>query len=133
MYGGRGMRGMNPRQMKRLMKELKQETLRGVTEVIIRFEDKELVIEEPEVIRMIMGQEIYQITGAARERPRDQSSQPETPPDQQANMKTEVEIRDKDVQVLQEKTGVSQEEAIQALKENGGDLVRALLALRKKK
>ena len=47
---------------------MKMEDLEGVQEVIIRFEDKELIIDEPSVSLMnVMGQETYQIEGKARE------------------------------------------------------------------
>ena len=44
--------GMNKKQMKQMERQMKKmgmkmEDLNGVTEVIIRFEDKELIIDEP--------------------------------------------------------------------------------------
>ena len=65
--------GMNKKQMKQMERQMKKmgmkmEDLNGVTEVIIRFEDKELIIDEPSVSRMdVMGQETYQIEGQSRE------------------------------------------------------------------
>ncbi len=125
------MPGVDPRQMKRLMKQMKQETLEGVTEVIIRFSDREIVIPHAEVTRIQMGQEIYQVSGAGEERPlsADGSSgvaNAEIPPE-------EVEVKPADVKVLVKKTGATKEAATDALKNNQGDLVRALLSLRKTK
>ena len=51
-----GMR-MNDRQMKQAMKKMgiKQNTIDGVTEVIIRTKDKEIVITDAEVVCVEMG------------------------------------------------------------------------------
>ena len=65
--------GMNKKQMKQMERQMKKmgmkmEDLNGVTEVIIRFEDKELIIDNPNVSLMnVMGQETYQVEGNARE------------------------------------------------------------------
>ena len=64
--------GMNKKQMKQMERQMKKmgmkmEDLPGALEVIIRFEDKELIIDEPSVSLMnVMGQETYQIEGKAR-------------------------------------------------------------------
>ena len=57
--------GMNPRKMQQMMKQLgiKQEEI-PATEVIIRLEDRELIIAKPSVSKVdMMGQETFQITG----------------------------------------------------------------------
>ena len=59
--------GMNKKQMKQMERQMKKmgmkmEDLEGVREVIIRFDEKELVIDNPSVSLMnVMGQETYQI------------------------------------------------------------------------
>ena len=64
---------MNKKQMKQMERQMKKmgmkmEDLEGVKEVIIRFEDKELIIDNPSVSLMnVMGQETYQVDGKARE------------------------------------------------------------------
>ena len=114
--------------MKRLMKQMKQETIPDVQEVIIRMSDKELVIPNAEVTKVTMGQEVYQVSGAGHERPLSSGANAES----EAKLKPEdIEIKDADVAVLLEKTGAKKEDAIKALQDNEGDLVRALLALRK--
>ena len=47
-----GMRGVNPRQMQRAMRSMgiKQNNIEGVTEVIIRTKDKDIVITNAEVV-----------------------------------------------------------------------------------
>ena len=65
--------GMNAKQMKKMERQMKKmgmdmKDLKGVKEVIIRLEDKELVIPNAEVSLMnVMGQETYQVTGKAHE------------------------------------------------------------------
>ena len=45
------MKGMNPKQMQRMMKQLgiRMEELGGVKEVVIKLENKEIIIKEPGV------------------------------------------------------------------------------------
>ena len=65
--------GMNKKQMKQMERQMKKmgmkmEELEGVREVIIRFDEKELIIDNPSVSLMnVMGNETYQIDGKARE------------------------------------------------------------------
>ena len=55
---------INQRQMKRLLKKMNVEQLENVKEVIIKLEDKEIIIENPQVSKVnIMGQQAYQIIG----------------------------------------------------------------------
>ena len=111
--------GMNKKQMKQMERQMKKmgmkmEDLNGVTEVIIRFEDKELIIDEPSVSRMdVMGQETYQIEGQSRE----------------VELEYEVEIPDEDVEMVANSAGVSEDEARQALEECKGDLAEAIMKL----
>ena len=63
------MPGMNPRQMQDMMRKLgMQQTSVDAESVIIRTKDKDIIIENPEVAKVtMMGQQTWQITGAARE------------------------------------------------------------------
>ena len=64
--------GMNKKQMKQMERQMKKmgmkmEDLEGVREVIIRFDDKELIIDNPSVSLMnVMGQETYQILASGK-------------------------------------------------------------------
>ena len=57
------MPGMNPKQMKKMERQMKKmgmkmDTLEGAREVIIRFDEKELIITDPDITLMnAMGQE----------------------------------------------------------------------------
>ena len=111
--------GMNKKQMKKMERQMKKmgmkmEDLEGVKEVIIRFEDKELIIDNPSVSLMnVMGQETYQIEGKARE----------------VELEYEIEIPDEDVEMVANSAGVSAEEAKTALEECKGDLAEAIMKL----
>ncbi|WP_296888576.1 nascent polypeptide-associated complex protein [uncultured Methanobrevibacter sp.] len=111
--------GMNKKQMKQMERQMKKmgmkmEDIDGVTEVIIRFEDKELIIDNPSVSLMnVMGQETYQVEGNARE----------------VELEYEVEIPDEDVEMVANQANVSEDVARQALEESKGDLAEAIMKL----
>lgn len=111
--------GMNPKQLKQMERQMKKmgmkmEDLKGVKEVIIRFEDKELYIANPEVNLMdVMGQETYQVTGKAVE----------------LELEVELTIPDEDIEMVASQAGVSNDKAEEALIESKGDLAEAILKL----
>ncbi len=111
--------GMNKKQMKQMERQMKKmgmkmDELEGVKQVIIRFEDKELIIDNPAVSLMnVMGQETYQVEGTARE----------------VELEYEVEIPEEDVEMVASSAGVSEDEARQALEECKGDLAEAIMKL----
>lgn len=111
--------GMNPKQLKQMQRSMKQmgmdmKDVKGVSEVIIKFKNKEIVITNPKVNLMnFMGQDTYQISGKAKERKID----------------VELVIPDDDVELVATQTGVSQEEARKTLEETNGDLAEAILRL----
>ena len=111
--------GMNPKQMKQMERQMKKmgmqmTDLEGVKEVIIRFEDKELIIPDADVNLMnVMGQETYQITGNAVE----------------VEIENELVIPDEDIEMVANQAGVSKEDADEALIATNGDLAEAILKL----
>jgi nascent polypeptide-associated complex subunit alpha len=111
--------GMNPKQLKQMQRAMKQmgmdtKDVKGVTEVIIKFKNKELIITNPKVNLMnFMGQDTYQISGKTKER----------------EIETELVIPDDDVDLVATQTGVNPEEARKALEETDGDLAEAILRL----
>ncbi|MHA1238454.1 MAG: nascent polypeptide-associated complex protein [Candidatus Odinarchaeia archaeon] len=122
------MRKISPKLMKKAMKKMgiKIEELEGVEEVLIRFKDKELVIENPQVTLIMQGgQSTYQIIGEATERKLETTEEIE--------VEEEIEIPEEDVVLVCQQTGVSPDEAKQALKETKGDLAQAILNLKSKK
>ncbi len=112
--------GMNPRDMKMAMKRLgiQQQEL-DAKEVIIRLEDREIVISNPSVSKVnMMGQQTYQIVGEEEERALSSGSK-------------EVEISDEDVETVMEQAGADQETAFKTIKECNGDLAEAIMKLKK--
>lgn len=110
------MPGMNPRQMKKMMQRMgiKQQDI-DANLVIIRSSDREIVICDPSVVKVnMMGQETFQITGKVSERA------------------LETEISEEDVKTVMEKANVSKKEAEKAIKENNGDLAKAIIELSSK-
>ncbi len=124
-----GFRGLSPKQMARMMKKMgiEQSELPGVKEVIIRFENKEWVIQDAQVTVIKQGKsESYQVAGAKIERPVTAEAEERT-----EAPKKEVEIPVEDAALVASQAGVSIEEATEALKETGGDLAAAILRLRR--
>jgi nascent polypeptide-associated complex subunit alpha len=112
------MRRMNPRQAKRLMEQMgmRVEELPPVKQVIIKTENKDIIIDEPEVsVTNMQGQKIYQIMGGTVS--------------EQGLGEKEVTIAEEDVQLVAQQAKVSLEVARQALKETKGDLAQAILLL----
>jgi nascent polypeptide-associated complex subunit alpha len=111
--------GMNPKQMKQMQRAMKQmgmdmKDMKGVEEVVIRLKDKELVIKNPKVnVMNFMGQNTYQVTGKAKEE----------------LLENELVIPDDDVDMVSAQTGVTKEEARQALEDTHGDLAEAIMKL----
>ena len=84
-------------------------------EVIIRCEDKDIIIQNPNVSKVnMMGQETYQVVGKAIEKPR--SSEPT--------------ISDDDIKTVMEQADVDEEKAKKAIEDNNGDLAAAILSLK---
>ncbi len=108
---------MNPRKMQQMMKQLGiQQVDIPATEVIIRTEDKEIIITNPSVARVnMMGQDTFQVSGTIREQ-----------------LRTNVpEISDEDVQTVMEQAGVDEKQARTVIEEAHGDLADAILRLKK--
>ncbi len=107
--------GINPRQMQQAMKKMgmQQEDM-DVVQVVFRFEDKELVINNPQVSKVnMMGQESFQVVGETEERSLDAT------PD----------ISEEDIETIMDQTGCSKENAEKALEESEGDLAAAIMSL----
>ena len=102
----------NPRQMQRMMAQMGIKTSEiNATEVVIKKEDGELVIVNPQVVVMEMkGQPpMYQITGEAEER--------------------KALFKEEDVKLVMEQTGKARGEVEAALTETSGDIAEAIIKL----
>lgn len=109
--------GINPKQMKQMMKRMgiKTEDIDAQI-VIIHGTDKEIIIEDPQVMKTIVqGQEMFQISGGRIK---------------EQDVESAVEINEEDVGVVAEQADVSKEEARKALEESEGDLAAAIIKLK---
>ncbi len=104
--------GMNPKMVKEAMKKMgiKQEEI-PATEVIIKTPDKDLIIRNPQVAKVIaMGQETFQISG-------------------EVEVMEAQKFSEEDVKTVAEQAKVSKEKARAALEKTKGDLAQAILDL----
>ena len=100
--------GLNPRKMQQAMRRMGiQQVEIPATEVIIKTEDKDIIITEPNVSKVnMMGQETFQITGNVHEREK------------------AIEITEEDIQTVSSQANVSLEDAKSALEESKGEIER---------
>ena len=122
MFGGGG--GLDPRKMEQMMNQMGIDMDEiDAEEVIIRTDEYDLVFENPDVTKMdARGQETYQIIGSPTERDRDER-------DAASGGGSSAAYSDADVELVANRTGASEEEAIEALEHNDGDLAAAVAEL----
>ncbi len=112
---------VNPSQMAAMLKQLgiKMEEIKDVKEVIIKTEDKEILIEPADVKKMTgQGMITFQIIAAKVE---------------EKETKETLEISEEDINILMEKASLSQEQAKKLLEKHSGDLAAALLEAEEQK
>jgi nascent polypeptide-associated complex subunit alpha len=111
--------GMNSRQMRQAMQRMGvQQQEIDADEVIIRSEGKEIVFNNPQVSKVnMMGQQTFQIIGDYEERSIDAT------PD----------INEEDIKTVMEQASVSEETAVNAIKDANGDLAEAIMSLQDNK
>lgn len=117
MIPGMGGRGMNPRQLQRMMKQLGIDVreIEDVEEVVVRTATKEYVFHDAEVTVMdAQGSTTWQIAGEAEERPVGE------PADR---------FPREDVELVMDQAGVSEEKALAALEASDGRPADAILSI----
>jgi nascent polypeptide-associated complex subunit alpha len=124
MMGGK--RPLSPREAKRMQARMRQIELDGVEEVVIKFADKETVIYNPTVVKAfipgMVESDTFQVVGEGIDRPRGSED----------SIDKKITYSDSDVELIMNQTGVSKEEAIEALEEENGDLAGAIVRLKTK-
>ena len=105
---------INPKQLQGMMKKMGiSQNILDAKRVIIELEDSNLVIDEPSVTKITMqGQETFQIAGEVRE-------------------ESKETFNEEDIKMVIEKTGKTQEEVTEFLKNNNGDIALAIIELKK--
>ena len=126
MFPGMGGRGMNPKRMQAMMRQMgiEMEELEDVEEVIIRLPDREIVFRDAEVSKMVaQGQTTWQLAGPAETRPRaDKAAAAPSAP-------VKLEISEEDVELVATQANVSKDVARKALVEANGQPAEALVKL----
>lgn len=115
------MFNMNAKQMEKVMKQMgiQQEQI-DADEVIIKSADKEIVVSNPQVVKVnVGGQETFQISGEISER--EKSTEPTEPKEK---------FSEDDIQMVAQQSGSSLEDARAALVETG-DIAEAIMKLKK--
>ncbi len=93
-----------------------------------------VVIDQPQVFGMrVEGQEAFQVVGSSTEIPVEdldlQITQP-LEPEEEPEPTISIDIREEDIQLVVAQTGVTLEEAKNALQQNNGEPAKAILTLR---
>lgn len=109
--------GISPRDMQKAMKRMGiQQVEIPATEVIIKTEEKDIVITNPQVSKVnMMGQETFQVVGEVHEQEKS----------------TAPEISEEDIKTVMEQAGVDEEKARKGLEKHQGDLAETILDLKK--
>ncbi len=109
-----GMRGMNPKKLQQMMKQMGIDVVQldNVQKITIELPDRDLIFEDATVsVMTASGTKTYQISGEPTER---------------------TKISEDDIALVMEQAGVSDEKARQALRAAGGDLAEAIMKLQAK-
>lgn len=118
--------GMDPRQLKQMMEQLgiEVEEFPDVQEVKITTSEGTFMVEDPSVTKMsAQGEETLQVQGniVRTEGPKAIG--------EQDSSEVELDITDEDIELVRDQTGASEEEAVEALRDNGGNPAEAIIAL----
>lgn len=129
MFGGGG--GLDPRKLQQMMDQMGIDLDElDAEEVIIRTPEEELVFDHPDVQRMeAQGQSTFQVVGEPDVRPRGETEGADetSAAGGEADVaETGANIPDSDVQIVAGRTGASEKEAREALRETDGDLAAAV-------
>jgi len=104
--------GMDPKKMEKMLRQMgmKMDNVEA-TQVIIKTDSGDIVIDKPQVVKTTMkGQVVYQVSGNVKE----------------------SGFSESDVKLVMEQSGVKDEAAVKkVLKETSGDVVEAIMKLKK--
>jgi nascent polypeptide-associated complex subunit alpha len=124
MFGGGG--GFDPRKMEQMMQQMgiDMDEL-DAEEVVIKTADTEYVFDAPDVTKMdARGQATYTVVGDPEERERGAGGSGGSDAEalDEADDGDDAGIPDSDVEMVQTRTGASEEKAREALEAHDGDL-----------
>ncbi len=116
---------LNPREIRRTLKKLGIDVkeLGDVVSVVIETKDSRITIEDPQVVVFVSGgQKVYQVIGSN-----------EKVVSKEASTTGSEAFNEDDIRFVMEQGGVDRLEAINALREAGGDIAKALLIIESRK
>jgi len=118
---------INPRDLQRQLKQLrrlgiKMEPLEGVERVVIELPDKDLVLENAQVMSLTMGgQRVFYVYAlSVKEVPHTRIEEAEQP------APTITSVSEDDIRFVMEYTGADHDRAKKALEMAGGDIAKAI-------
>lgn len=121
------LQGFSPKQMQKALGQIDTNEIDDVQEVIIKTSSEEIILQNPEVTVMNMGQEIWNIVPqGVKRRPLGASS----PAKETSSEPKQVTIKEDDVNLIMSTVQVSKEEAIAAIQKSGGDIAAAIMSLK---
>lgn len=130
MFGGGGF---DPQQMEQMMQQMGIDASDiDAEEVVIRTPEEDLVFTNPEVQRIsAQGQATYQVIGEPETRAQSEGgeSEEEGGESEEEEQSASGGIPDDDVELVAQRTGVSTDEARDALEAEDGDLAAAVSRL----
>ncbi len=110
------MPNVDPRTLKNMMAKMgiKSSEIEAVR-VVIECNDKDIVIDSPQIMQIeAQGSVSFQISGNIQEKPKS----------------VKMEVTDEDIQMVMEKTGVTDREKVKkALEDANGDIAQAIVSL----
>jgi|UniRef100_A0A7J3Z703 Transcription factor homologous to NACalpha-BTF3 len=114
----------NPRELQKQLKQLKRmgmkiDQLQNVRKAVIELQDKQIVVENPEVMVMeFANQKFFYISGSVKEVLLKSG--------EEISAEAITKVSDEDVQFVAEYLGVSREDAMSLLNEAKGDIAKAI-------
>lgn len=132
MIPGMGGRGMNPKRLQAMMRQMgiDMEDIDDVEEVVIRTADKDIVIKPAEVSRITQsGQESWQVVGKVAYVPKSGAKPAAATAGAAPPATAAPKFTEEDVALVAEQAKVSKEAARKALQETDGQPADAILKL----
>jgi nascent polypeptide-associated complex subunit alpha len=125
MFGGGGG-GLNPSKMRQMMEQMGIDIEEiDAEEVVIRTPETDLVFSDAEVQRMdAQGQQTYQIVGSPEHRERGAEAEASDPAGEAEP--DDGGVPQADVELVAQRTGASEDRALEALESADGDLAAAV-------
>ena len=124
---GANVDGMSNKQMQKAMSQMDTQEISDVIEVIVRTPTEDIVLQNPEVSVMNMGQEIWSVVPQNVIRLKPGSTSSTVAEEEEEDI--EIEIKSADVQLIMSSANVEEEKATAALRKAKGDLAAAIMSL----